>query len=158
MISQLRCKGKEKGFLVEMQREGEEMLSFCFNSNRFPFFVFIHLFFFISLDLKSQLLDSNELNPMVQRHLLHHRGDFNSCIVAIAIKHRFKIANEERVVNLNYENLNKIELGLPMNIELTFVEMKYIDFVDLIIKIPDFDPEAEVETTRVLVRQFFQHS
>lgn len=49
---------------------------------------------------------------------------------------------------MNYENLNKIELGLPMNIELTFAEMKYIDFVDLIIKIPDFDPEAEVETTR----------
>lgn len=35
-----------------------------------------------------------------------------------------------------------------MNIELTFAEIKYIDFVDLIIKIPDFDPEAEVETTR----------
>lgn len=56
---------------------------------------------------------------------------------------------------MNYENLNKIELGLPMNIELTFAEIKYIDFVDLIIKIPDFDPEAEVETTRVLVRQIF---
>lgn len=35
-----------------------------------------------------------------------------------------------------------------MSIKLTFAGMKYFDFVDLIIKIPDFDPEAEVETTR----------
>lgn len=42
-----------------------------------------------------------------------------------------------------------------MNIELTFAEMKYIDFVDLIIKIPDFDPEAEWKQPEFLYDNFF---
>lgn len=71
------------------------------------------------------------------------------------IKHRSRAVNEERVVvNLNLENLTTMELQLPMNFELTFAEMNSIDYVDLQIEIPVFDPEDEIEATRVPVRRF----